>query len=103
MRIIKPSRVREYAARHPVAGESLARWLKVAAHGQWKRFADTRATFGAGVDPVTVASGRTVTVFDIQGNRFRLVTAIHYNTGMLFVLDFLSHAEYDKERWKRTL
>ena len=50
-----------------------------------------------------VASLRPVTIFNISGNAFRLITAIHYDTGKVFVLDFLSHANYDKEHWKTRL
>jgi mRNA interferase HigB len=43
-----------------------------------------------------------VTVFNIKGIRYRLVTAVHYNTRLVYVLRFLTHAEYDKDDWKGT-
>ena len=54
-------------------------------------------------DTVKTASGRSVVVFNIGGNNYRLICAIHYNTGIVFVLRFLTHAEYDKETWKNDL
>jgi mRNA interferase HigB len=54
-------------------------------------------------DAVTVASGRTVVVFNIRGNRYRLVTAIHYNRQLVYTLRFMTHAEYSKNRWKDML
>ena len=48
-----------------------------------------------------VESGRKVVVFDIGS--FRLITAIHWLVGELYVMRFLSHAEYDKEQWKEQL
>jgi mRNA interferase HigB len=54
-------------------------------------------------DPVPVASGRSVVVFNIRGNRYRLVTAIHYNRQIVYTLRFMTHAEYSKDRWKDTL
>jgi mRNA interferase HigB len=42
-------------------------------------------------------------VFNICGNAYRLICAIHYNTGKVFLLRFLTHAEYDKDRWKDEL
>jgi len=54
-------------------------------------------------DPVVVASGRTVVVFNIRGNRYRLATAIHYNRQIIYTLRFMTHAEYSKNRWKDTL
>jgi mRNA interferase HigB len=46
---------------------------------------------------------RLVVMFNIHGNDFRLICAIHYNTAKVFLLRFLSHAEYDKDRWKSEL
>jgi mRNA interferase HigB len=44
-----------------------------------------------------------VTCFNIRGNDYRLITAIHYNLGKVFVLRFMTHAKYDKGRWKDEL
>jgi len=55
------------------------------------------------VDRVTAGSGRPVFVFNIAGNRFRLIAAIHFNQQRIFTLWFLTHAEYDNENWKREL
>lgn len=54
-------------------------------------------------EQVKVASGRTVLVFNISGNAFRLIAAMHFNRGLVFALAFISHAEYSKDRWKDTL
>jgi len=40
-------------------------------------------------------------VFNIAGNKYRLIAAIHFNRQKLYIRDVLTHAEYDKERWKR--
>ena len=50
-----------------------------------------------------VGSGRPVVVFNIGGGKFRLSTAIHYNRGLVYVLDFLTHANYSKGDWKDRL
>jgi mRNA interferase HigB len=68
----------------------------------WKSLVDTRKTFPH-ADQVTVASNRTVTVFNIGGNNYRLITAIHYNTKIVYILRFLTHAQYDKDAWKKAL
>ncbi len=102
MRVIKAPRVREYGRRHAEARPSLQRWLALTKLAEWASLADVRCTFGH-ADQVTVESGRTVVVFNIKGNDFRLVTAIHYNRGKVFMLRFLTHAEYTKDDWKDTL
>lgn len=102
MRIIKPARIREYAQAHPTAAASLAGWLKAARVARWRSLVDVRQTWRS-ADGVKVASGHTVTVFNIAGNTHRLITAIHYDRQTVYVLRFLTHAEYSKDRWKSEL
>ena len=102
MRIIKPKTIGDWARIHAVAGASLAKWMEVVKAARWTEFADLRRTFSS-ADQVRVASGRTVVVFDIAGKRFRLIGAVHYVTGLVFALRFLTHAEYTKDRWKNEL
>ena len=102
MRIIKVLRVREFGQKHGQAQQALERWLGLTKLGEWTSLADVRRTFGH-ADQITVRSGRAVVVFNIKGNDFRLITAIHYNTGKVFVLRFLTHAEYSKDAWKDEL
>ncbi len=54
----------------------------------------------ASVDLVPV-KGRDFYVFDIGGNKYRLIAAIHFNSQRLFVRHILTHSDYDTERWKR--
>ena len=42
-------------------------------------------------------------VFNVGGNKYRLIVAIHYNVGLVFVLRTLTHAEYSKGTWKESL
>lgn len=94
--------MKRWAARHPDAAESLAAWLKNANLAAWRNLVEVRQVYPH-ADPVVVASHRTVVVFNIRGNRYRLVTAIHYNRQIIYTLKFLSHAEYSTNRWKETL
>lgn len=103
MWIIKAARVRQYWELHPSAKKALQLWLRDAGKAAWKLPSDVKEVYGARVDFVKVASGNTVSVFDIANNNFRLIAAIHYNTGKLFVLRFLTHKEYDTEKWKAEL
>jgi mRNA-degrading endonuclease HigB of HigAB toxin-antitoxin module len=67
---------------------------------------DVRRTFPT-ADGVAVAAagGLTlvVTVFNIRGNKYRLITAINYPDAVVTVLFFLTHAQYDSDRWKGQL
>jgi mRNA interferase HigB len=102
MRVIKPSRIRSYQVAHPASSPNLDRWLELVESCDWDSLQSLREVLPS-ADAVTVASGRTVTVFNIAGNNFRLVTAIHYNTRLVYVLAFLTHAQYSRNKWKGNL
>lgn len=102
MRIITRRRLNGYAKLHPNAAVSLAAWYEVAKKSAWHNLQEVRQTFPH-ADPVKVASGKTVTIFNIAGNHHRLVTAIHYDTGKIFILEILTHSEYSKPHWKKSL
>ncbi len=101
-RIVTQKRLREYAEQYPAARASLLHWEKTVLAASWRHPADLKLTFNA-VDAVKVASGHTVYVFNIEQNAHRLVAAIHFNTGMVFVLRLMTHREYDRGHWKAEL
>ncbi|HEY7087288.1 MAG TPA: type II toxin-antitoxin system HigB family toxin [Tepidisphaeraceae bacterium] len=100
-RIVSPRRLREFAAEHPQAERALDHWERLVNLVNWRTPADVKQTFNS-VDPVTVKSGRTVYVFNIT-RAYRLVAAIHFNSGMIYVLRIMTHKEYDRSRWKDEL
>jgi mRNA interferase HigB len=102
MRIISLKLLKKFWAHYPDAKDPLRLWYKTAKRAEWRNFLDIRGTFGA-ADIVKVASGHNVVIFDIGGNKYRLITSIHYNTGMVYALLVLTHKEYDKDRWKDIL
>src|SRR6185437_8836154 len=102
VRVIKPSTVRAFERKHASAAASLERWLAVVEASQWRALHDVRHSFRS-ADEVMVDSNRTVVIFNIGGKNYRLITAIHYNRQLVFVLRFMTHAEYSKNRWKDDL
>ncbi len=102
MRVITAKMVQVMAARDPAAANSLARWLELAGEARWRRLSDVRRVFPH-ADEVKVESGRGVVIFNIAGNKYRLITAMHYDRDRIFVRMLLSHAEYSKDRWKGQL
>ena len=102
MRIIKWSLLAEFCRRHPDAAEPLQRWYRIARRADWSCLADVRMHFPH-ADVVTVASGKPVNVFNIAGNKYRLVTAIHYNRRIVYTLRIMSHAQYSRAKWKDQL
>ena len=102
MRVIKPKTVREYAAHYPDAQDPLLLWLRAARAADWNDLLEVRKTYPH-ADAVRVASGNIVTVFNVRGNRYRLIVAIKYEWAMVYVLRFLTHADYNKDKWKEQL
>jgi len=102
VRIIKESTLAAFAVSYPQAATGLGVWRRIMRQEQFRHFADLRRCFRS-ADQVRVASGNLVVVFNIGGNTYRLIVAIHYNTGQVFLLRFFTHAEYDKDRWKDEL
>ena len=102
MNVITRRWLREFSRAHADARASLDGWYRVARRAGWRSLVDVCRDFPA-ADAVRVGSNRTATVFNIRGNRYRLITAIHYDRQRVFALSFLTHAEYDKDTWKDTL
>ena len=99
MRIITRKRIIEFYSRHPDARTPLEGWHSIVKSEAWASLQDARAAF-PNADAVKVASGRTVTVFNIGGGKYRLLAAMHYNRNVAFVLAIMTHAEYDRGQWK---
>ena len=102
MRIVKEAFLVQAAADYPKAASYREAWRKVVKAAKWRNLIDVRKTYPS-ADGVKVRSGRDVTVFNVCGNEFRLIAAIHFDRHIVFMLRFLSHAEYSKNNWKEEL
>lgn len=102
MHAVKPARIQEFCEQYPGARSGLRSWLRITQTATWKNFAELRRVFPH-ADQAKVESKRPVMVFNISGNRYRLVCAVHFNTQRVVVLKFLTHAEYSKDTWKDAL
>lgn len=87
---------------HRDSEASLRTWVQQVRAANWRNFADVRKTFPS-ADGVAVASGRSVVVFNIAHNRYRLIAAVHYNTRIVYTLMILSHKDYERGTWKERL
>ena len=102
MWIISKRRLREYWRTHPDTKSWLDNWYRIARGSRWTSLENVRRTFPH-ADVVKVGSGKSATVFNVCGNKHRMITAIHYNTSRLFVLELMPHAEYGRNQWKERL
>jgi mRNA interferase HigB len=101
VRIITRKRLEDAARLYAKAAPTIRHWHAIASQAAWTKLVDVRQTFPH-ADQVKVASGRTVTVFNLT-NAYRLITAIHYNRRCIYILHVLTHAEYDRDAWKGAL
>ena len=99
MRVVKRSTLLGWCAAHATAAPTLRLWLKVATAASWRSLTDIRRDFPQ-ADHVPVRSGGPVYVFNVGS--FRLAAAIHFNTGVIFLQRFMTHAEYDKGIARKT-
>jgi len=91
--VITRKRLREFAALHADAGAALDTWFKVVDKVAWKSFADVRLTYRS----ADIVGGYTV--FNVKDD-IRVITTIDYTWGKVFIKHVLTHAEYDRGRWK---
>ncbi|MEO5715367.1 MAG: type II toxin-antitoxin system HigB family toxin [Luteolibacter sp.] len=102
LRIIKEHFLKEAVPSGSKAGKWLEAWRIAVRAAGWGSIGDVRKTY-LSADFVKIESGRSVTVFNVCGNDYRLLTAIHYDKQRVYTLRFLTHAEYDKNKWKKEL
>ena len=102
MRIIKESYLRDAAKAYPKAAKYLTVWIDTVRAAQWDNLADLRRSYPS-ADQVIVRSGRSVIVFNVCGNTYRLIVAVHFDRRMVYTLRFFTHTEYSKGKWKDEL
>lgn len=104
MHVITEKRLNRAAREYPDAARELAAWHKVVKLARWRTLMEVRQTF-KDADGV-----RQYVVFNIRGNRYRLVTIIHYSRerqgrlteGHIYIRSFLTHKQYDNPaNWDR--
>ena len=102
MRIIKEAFLVAKGREHPPAARHLDVWRKTVKKAAWRNLVDVRQSY-PGTDTVKVCSGRTVLIFNLRRNDYRLIAAAHFNRQIVYALRFMTHAEYNEDRWKETL
>ena len=94
MHVISRKTLRKFWEKHPDSERSLSRWFKAMKRSRFRSFGELHAVF-----PSADKVGDLI-VFDIGGNRYRLIASIHFNRGKVYIRHALTHSEYDKGAWK---
>jgi mRNA interferase HigB len=94
MRIISRRIIRKFCEKHSDAASALDRWYNIMKKAEIASFAELRELFST-ADMV----GKYV-VFNIGGNKYRLISHIHFNKKIIYIREIFTHEEYDKNQWK---
>jgi len=94
MHVISFKILRDYAKNHADCEEALSNWYKVASKAIWINLVEIQQVF-----PKAESVGN-LTVFNIKGNKYRLIVSIDYQGQLIYIKYILTHAEYDKDEWK---
>ncbi|MGD0465600.1 MAG: type II toxin-antitoxin system HigB family toxin [Gammaproteobacteria bacterium] len=95
MHVISPRAIRDAQSKHHHSASALTAWLRLLEANNFKSFAELKQTFSS-VDKV----GKFC-VFDVGGNKLRIITVIHFNRGKIYVRAVLTHKEYDQGYWSK--
>jgi mRNA interferase HigB len=82
---------------YPDSKQSLESWYKVIIKSKYDNLTNLRLTFSNSIDKVD-----NLFVFNIGGNKYRLIAAIHFKSKIVFIRNILTHSEYDKNKWRRS-
>jgi mRNA interferase HigB len=94
MHVITRKRLNEFVENHPETKTALAQWYGTIKRNDFSSFANLKSMF-----PSADKVGK-LTVFNVGGNKVRVIAAIHYNRKRVYIRAVLTHPEYDRSRWK---
>jgi mRNA interferase HigB len=94
MHVVSHKAIRIFCEEHPHARTSMDRWYRVAKRAIWSSFADVKQSFN------TADSVAPCVVFDIGGNKYRLIAEMNFARRVVFIRFIMTHKEYMKGAWK---
>jgi mRNA interferase HigB len=98
LRIISRKALREFSEKHADARVPLDAWYRMVRGRDYESPHELRNDF-----PAASFLGAHRTVFNIRGNKYRLVVDMRYDLGRVYIRDVLTHAEYDRRSIEGTL
>ena len=93
--MISTTTIRKYAGDHADAAEELMRWTKTAKHALWRNLTDVRQHFP------DADQCKSLLVFNIRHNHYRLIVKVDYRAGLLMIKEFLPHKVYTRGDWMK--
>ena len=90
MHLVSVSPLLAFTTKHPSARQAILSWVDEVKKASWTRPSDLKAQYAT----VSILKNRRV-VFNLKGNDYRLIVAVAYRTGFVFVKFIGTHKEYD--------
>ncbi len=97
MHIITQRRIWEAKKKYPEASQALDGWYRIIKKNQFNNFSELKKSF------ISVDKVKNFYVFDIGGNKLRLIANLHFQRQKIYIRYILTHKEYDKNTWKRDI
>ncbi len=92
MRVISVKKLRDFWQKgYADSEQSLKSWYQIVKAEKWSGPADIKRSF-----PSASFIGNNRVIFNISGNKYRIIVHIHYNVGSVFIRFIGTHAQYDK-------
>lgn len=94
MRIISEKALKEFWQNDTDAETVMREWIYLVRQADWKNSADVKQTFN------TVNRVNSCFVFDVGGNKYRIIAKVAFRIRLVFIRNVLTHKEYDKDKWQ---
>ena len=95
MHVISRKALQKFWEKYPNSESSLSHWFKAVKNSDFLNFNDLRLAFPS-ADRVD-----DLIVFNISGNKYRLIASVHFKRGKVYIRHLLTHSEYDRGVWKK--
>lgn len=100
MRLAGQDVLRKAIRKHADARQWLEAWAETAENANWLSLEDVKEDYQA-TDGVKLKNQIVITVFNVKGNEYRLLTHVNYRAQSVLILELLTHSEYSKDLWKK--
>ena len=94
MHVVSHKAIRLFSEEYPDAESAMDHWYRVAKRAVWANFAEVKQSFN------TADFVAPYVVFEIGGNKYRLIAEISFSRRVLFIRRIMTHKEYMKGAWK---
>jgi mRNA interferase HigB len=99
VRVVSQRTLQEFWERNGDSETALRAWFKAALAADWRNLLDVRELYPH-ADAVNTAASGSLTVFNICGNKYRLIARIRYDWQLINIRCVVTHRDYDKGTWK---